>query len=197
MDTFFTYLQLGSDHILDTNGYDHILFIISLTILYSLKEWKTLLVLVTAFTIGHSLTLALTVLDLISFKSQKIEAFIVLSISITAVMNIIRGGKTPSPNGLKVYYVLALVFGFIHGMGFANYLRAILGKTGELITPLLGFNVGLELGQLIIVSVLLLITFFLDVLFKVKRQNFSVIISAIIFGITIPMLLKHNWSTFF
>ena len=112
-------------------------------------------------------------------------------------MNIIRGGKTPSPNGLKVYYVLALVFGFIHGMGFANYLRAILGKTGELITPLLGFNVGLELGQLIIVSVLLLITFFLDVLFKVKRQNFSVIISAIIFGITIPMLLKHNWSTFF
>ncbi|MEN8137791.1 MAG: HupE/UreJ family protein [Bacteroidota bacterium] len=197
MDNLYTYIQLGIDHILNTKGYDHILFIIALTVLYSLKEWKTLLILVTAFTIGHSLTLALSVLNIVSINSNRIEFLIVLSIAATAIMNIIRAGKTPSHNGLKAYYVLALFFGFIHGMGFANYLRAILGKSGEIITPLLGFNIGLEIGQLIIVAVLLIITLLLDILFKVRKQNFIVIASSIILGITIPMLLEHEWKTFF
>ncbi len=192
MDTFFIYIQLGLDHILDIQGYDHILFIISLTILYSIRDWKSLLILVTAFTIGHSTTLAFTVLDLISFNSDKVEFLIMLSISITAFMNIIRGGKTPDGIEMKIYYSVALLFGFIHGMGFASYLKAILGNHGNLLSPLLGFNIGLEIGQLIIVSILLLLTYILNILFKINKQSFVVIISAIIFGVTIPILFERD-----
>ncbi len=197
METFFTYIQLGTDHILDIKGYDHILFLIALTVLYSTKEWKSLLILVTAFTVGHSITLAFTVLDIINFNSNKIEALIILSISITATLNIIRKGKTPNTSGMKLYYSIALIFGFIHGMGFASYLKAILGRSGDLFTPLLGFNIGLEIGQILIVSILLLFTFFLEIFWGVKKQNFIVIISSIILGTTLPLLFEHDWSIFF
>jgi len=197
MDTFFTYIQLGLDHILDLKGYDHILFVISLTILYSIKEWKSLLILITAFTIGHSITLVFTALDIISYSSDKVEALIILSISLTTVLNIIRGGKIPNSNSMKMYYSIALLFGFIHGMGFASYLKAILGKSGDLVMPILGFNVGLELGQIIIVSILLLSVFVLETFFGLKRQNFTVILSSIVLGITLPILTEHDWSIFF
>ena len=197
METFLTYIQLGTDHILDIKGYDHILFIISLTILYSFKEWKSLLILTTAFTIGHSITLAFTVLDLINFDIDKIEALIILSIAITAMLNIIKNGKTPNGNGVKLYYTIALLFGFVHGMGFASYLKAILGKSGNLTTPLLGFNIGLELGQILIVATLLSTFLILDKVFKIKKQNLIVIVSSIILGITLPMLASHDWSIFF
>jgi hypothetical protein len=192
METFFTYIQLGFDHIIDIQGYDHILFIISLTILYSLKEWKSLLILVTAFTLGHSTTLAFTVLDIINFRSEKVEFLIMLSISITALLNIIRNGKTPNNVEMKIYYIIAILFGFIHGMGFASYLKAILGSHGNLLSPLLGFNIGLEIGQLIIVSALLLFTFTINLIFNINKQSFIVIISSIIFGITIPILLERD-----
>lgn len=192
METFFTYIQLGFDHIIDIQGYDHILFIISLTILYSIKEWKSLLILVTAFTLGHSTTLAFTVLDIINFNSDKVEFLIMLSISITALLNVIRKGKTPDNLEMKIYYVIAILFGFIHGMGFASYLKAILGSNGNLFSPLLGFNVGLEIGQLIIVSILLLFTFVINLIFKINKQSFIMIISSIILGITIPILFERD-----
>lgn len=197
METFFTYTQLGAEHILDIKGYDHILFVISLTILYSIKEWKSLLILITAFTIGHSITLAFTALELISFDSIKVEALIILSISITALLNIIRNGKTPNTNGMKLYYAIALVFGFIHGMGFASYLKAILGKSSSLITSLLGFNLGLELGQILIVSLLLITITILEKLNIIKKQNFIVIISSIILGMTLPLLFETEWNVLF
>ena len=193
MDTFITYLQLGLDHILDINGYDHIMFVIVLSILYTLKEWKPLLVLITAFTIGHSLTLALTVLDLIKFDSSIIEFFIVFSIAITAIINIFRGGKAPNKYGLKLYYFFALFFGLVHGMGFANYLSAILGKSGNIIAPLLGFNIGLELGQIFIVSIILILNFLLNGFFRIKRETTIIVISSIILGVTLPMLMDARF----
>lgn len=197
METFFTYIQLGVDHILEIRGYDHILFIIALSILYSIREWKPLLVLITAFTLGHSITLAFTVLNIIDFDTDKVEALIMLSISITAMINIIRNGKTPNANSMKTYYSIALLFGFVHGMGFASYLKAILGRSDNLFFPLLGFNLGLEVGQITIVSLLLLSTFIIEVFLGVKKQSFIVITSSIIFGITLPLLLEHDWSIFF
>ena len=197
METFFTYLQLGIDHILDVKGYDHILFVMVLTILYSVKEWRSLLVLITAFTIGHSTTLAFTVLDIISFNSEKVEALIILSIAVTALLNVVRNGKTPNSNEMKIYYAVALFFGFIHGMGFASYLSAILGKSGDLIVPLFGFNVGLELGQIVIVTLLLFLIFILEKVIGINKQKLIVVISSIILGITLPVLAEHDWSIFF
>ena len=180
MDTLYTYILLGLDHILDIKSYDHILFIISITVSYTIKEWKPLLVLVTAFTIGHSTTLALTVIDAISFNSEKIEALIVLSITLTSAINIIRVLINSKYNNVNIYYVIAILFGLIHGMGFASYLKAILVKSGNIITPLLGFNIGLELGQIIIVAILLLLSFLLKNIISLSHRTIIIIFSTVI-----------------
>lgn len=155
---FTTYFQLGFEHITDVNGYDHILFLIALCAAYRYVDWKNILVLVTAFTVGHSLTLALAVLNIIPVNGAWIEFLIPLTIFITAVANLYHGWKDPSltlpilGRGLGGGWSLALGFGLIHGMGFSNFLRSLLGD--ELLWPLFSFNLGLEMGQLIIVSVI-------------------------------------------
>jgi hypothetical protein len=148
---FPTYFQLGLEHITDINGYDHILFLIALCAAYRWNDWKRIIILVTAFTLGHSLTLALAVLNVIPVNGDLIEFLIPLSIFITAVFNTGRGFvKGQLETSTVVSYALAMGFGLIHGMGFSNFLRSMLGD--ELLMPLLAFNVGLEVGQLVIVA---------------------------------------------
>ena len=129
MSEFALYFDLGKEHILDTNGYDHILFVIALCIVYSLHEWKKVLILVTAFTLGHSVTLALSTLEIITVKAELIEFLIPVTIFITAASNIAGKANTPTDGSMKLNYAYAAFFGLIHGMGFSNYLRAILGKS--------------------------------------------------------------------
>jgi hypothetical protein len=149
------YLQLGFEHILDWQGYDHILFVVALCATYHLRQWRRVLLLVTAFTLGHSLTLALSVLDILRLPADLIELLIPVTILLTAIHNLVRGEQALSPRGLQLNYLLALGFGFIHGMGFSNYLRALLGQEGCVSGPLLMFNLGLELGQVLIVLAVL------------------------------------------
>ena len=156
---FGLYLRLGFDHIADLSAYDHILFVIALAAVYSVKEWKHMLVLVTAFTIGHSITLAMATLGVLVFNEALIETLIPITIFITAALNVIeRIGKEPEKaidRDWKFKYFLALFFGLIHGLGFSYYLRAILGGESSIIFPLFSFNVGLELGQLVILVITL------------------------------------------
>ena len=148
---FPTYFQLGLEHITDINGYDHILFLIALCAAYRWNDWKRIIILVTAFTLGHSLTLALAVLNVIPVNGELIEFLIPLSIFITAVFNMGRGFvKGRQETSTLVLYAMAMGFGLIHGMGFSNFLRSMLGD--ELLMPLFAFNVGLEMGQLVIVA---------------------------------------------
>jgi hypothetical protein len=150
---FSTYFQLGFEHITDLNGYDHILFLIALCAAYRYTDWKRILILVTAFTVGHSITLALAVLNIIPVNAAWIEFLIPLTILITAIKNIVfQQRNTQFGLATKGTYALALGFGLIHGMGFSNFLRSLLGD--ELTFPLFAFNVGLEVGQLIIVAVI-------------------------------------------
>lgn len=150
---FTTYFQLGFEHITDLNGYDHILFLIALCAAYSYTDWRSILILVTAFTVGHSITLALAVLNIIPVSAVWIEFLIPLTIFITALKNIVLQQRNqPIAATTKATYVLALGFGLIHGMGFSNFLRSLLGD--ELTFPLFAFNVGLEVGQLIIVALI-------------------------------------------
>jgi hypothetical protein len=162
---FGLYLRLGLEHILDLGAYDHILFVIALAAVYSLKEWKHMLVLVTAFTIGHSITLALATLGILVFNESLIETLIPITIVITAALNVFeRLSKDPSSalqRDWKIKYGLALFFGLIHGLGFSYYLRAILGGESSIVLPLFSFNVGLELGQLVILVITLSIGAFL------------------------------------
>ena len=157
MTEFELYLRLGFEHISDLKGYDHILFVIALAAVYPLREWKHLLVLVTAFTIGHSVTLALSTLGWVNVDADLIETLIPVTIFITAAINIFeRFAKDPEKalqRDWRMKYALAIGFGLIHGLGFSNYLRAILGSEESLVLPLFSFNVGLELGQLVILVI--------------------------------------------
>lgn len=157
MSIFKLYLSLGFEHIADFAGYDHILFILTLCAVYKLSQWKKLLVLITAFTIGHSITLALGVLNIISIPSALIEFLIALTIFITAVTNFFQANNAVNSVMHNVKYVLILFFGLIHGLGFSNYLHSFFGQEDSIVMPLFAFNVGIELGQLIIVSTIMTI----------------------------------------
>lgn len=189
MGEFALYFGLGREHILDyANGYDHILFVVALCALYVWRDWKKILILVTAFTIGHSITLALATLQLITIKAELVEFLIPLTIFTTAVSNLFKKDEVGSSQRVQVNYVFALFFGLIHGMGFSNYLRALLGKSGSILSPLLAFNLGLELGQIIVVSLFLVISYILVDWMKVNRRDWKMVISSAIAGIAFILI---------
>jgi len=191
MSEFELYFGLGKDHILDyINGYDHILFVVALCAMYGMRDWKKLLVLVTAFTIGHSITLALATLEIISVNQNLIEFLIPLTIFITAGSNIFRTTDL-SDRTTYVNYGYALFFGLIHGLGFSNYLRSILGKDRSIVTQLFAFNLGLEFGQIIIVGIFLATALILVDLFTVNRRDWKLVLSSAIAGIAL-ILMKDN-----
>jgi HupE / UreJ protein len=189
MGDFGFYFKEGIFHITDWKGYDHILFVMALTIPYLLKDWRQILVLITAFTIGHSITLALSVFNRVIISSSWIEFLIPVTILITAIENI--AVKNTDKKHSKWRYLLALLFGLIHGLGFSNYLKSMLGKEESIVTQLLAFNVGLEVGQLLIVAFALLITFIMVQLISVQRREWTVFMSGGIFGLSFVMAIER------
>lgn len=189
MSEFQLYFILGKDHILDyANGYDHILFVIALCAIYLTRDWKKILILITAFTIGHSITLALATLNVIAVRADLVEFLIPLTIFITAFGNLFRREESYSAKPVQTNYLLALSFGLIHGMGFSNYLKAILGKDHSVITQLLAFNLGLEFGQIVIVGIFMAISFLLVDLINVSRRDWKMVISSGIAGIALILM---------
>lgn len=189
MTEFQLYFSLGKDHILDyANGYDHILFVVALCAIYLAREWKKILILVTAFTIGHSITLALATLDIISVNAALVEFLIPLTIFITAFSNLFRKEESVVHKPFQTNYILALFFGLIHGMGFSNYLKAILGKDHSIFTQLLAFNLGLEFGQIIIVGLFIVSSFILVNVLGIARRDWKMVISSGIAGIALILM---------
>ncbi len=192
MSEFALYFHLGKEHILDyKNGYDHILFVLALCAVYLAHDWKKILILVTAFTIGHSITLALSTLRIISADPNLIEFLIPLTIFITAVSNVLKKNELAGSARIQINYVFALFFGLIHGLGFSNYLRAILGKDHSILSQLFAFNLGLEFGQVIVVAIFLVIAFILVDLLKVNRRDWKMVLSSAIAGIALILMKDH------
>ncbi|RPE09462.1 HupE/UreJ family protein [Chitinophaga lutea] len=189
MGEFSLYFQEGWQHILDFNGYDHILFVAALCAIYLMNDWKKVLILVTAFTVGHSITLALSVLNIIKVPTALIEFLIPVTIVITALTNVFRAAQ-PAGN-MQLNYFFALFFGLIHGMGFSNYLKSMLGSQTNIVQPLLAFNLGLEFGQILIVIAILLLAQLLVMFTSVKRRDWTLFISAAIFGIALMMSIER------
>ncbi len=189
MQDFPLYFELGWQHILDWRGYDHILFVMVLCGTYAVSEWKKVLILVTAFTLGHSVTLALSVTAVIQVNMDWIEFLIPVTILITAAANILSKKTLSKTANLK--YSLALFFGLVHGMGFSNYLKGILGSSNSILAELLAFNIGLEFGQLLIVAATLLLSLILVNLLKVKKWDWNFFLSSAIFGISLVMALER------
>ncbi|MDV3310101.1 MAG: HupE/UreJ family protein [Cyclobacteriaceae bacterium] len=189
MGEFGLYFGLGKDHILDyANGYDHILFVIALCAIYTLRDWRRVLILVTAFTVGHSITLALATFRIINVRSDVVEFLIPLTILLTAGSNIFKRDDYFQDRKIQLNYGLALFFGLIHGMGFSNYLREILGKSANITVPLLAFNIGLEFGQIVIVLLFLATCFIFVDLFGVSRRDWRLVISSAIAGISLVLM---------
>ncbi len=192
MSEFQLYFGLGKSHILDyANGYDHIIFVIALCALYLTREWKQVLILITAFTIGHSITLALSTLRIISVKVELIEFLIPLTIFITAVSNLFKNENNLTSRSVQMNYFFAGFFGLIHGLGFSSYLRSILGRDESILTQLFAFNLGLEFGQVIIVAIFMAAAFILVDLFGLNRRDWKMVISSAIAGIAL-VLMKEN-----
>ena len=195
MQDFPLYFELGWQHILDWKGYDHILFVMVLCGTYLLSDWRKVLILVTAFTIGHSITLALSVFKIIHVKTDLIEFLIPVTILVTAALNILSGKS--KPKGLYLKYAFALFFGLIHGLGFSNYLNSLLGKSTNIVAELFAFNIGLEFGQIIIVLGILIFSFLLLNVFKVKKWDWTFFLSSAIFGISFIMAAERWPGLFF
>ena len=190
-DFIILYFTLGREHILDWQGIDHILFVMALCVRYQFADWRKLLVLITAFTIGHSVTLALSVFNLIHFSTKWIEFLIPATIVITAISNVFVK-KFVYKTKFPFIYFMALGFGLIHGLGFSNYLKSLLGKDESIWLQLLAFNVGLEVGQLVIVASVLIVSLILVILLKINRRDYILWMSGGVFALAMEMCL-HRW----
>ncbi len=194
MSQFRLYFELGLEHILDVNGYDHILFVIALCAIYSVSEWRKILILVTSFTIGHSITLALATVRYLNFDSSIIEFLIPVTIFITAVSNLlVKDLSSYNARKISFNYLYAAFFGLIHGLGFSNYLKQILSKEESIVTPLFAFNIGLEVGQIIIVLVFMVITFIAVSIVGISRRNWKFFISSAIAGVAIMLMIDTKF----
>ncbi|RNI31597.1 HupE/UreJ family protein [Rufibacter latericius] len=196
---FFTYLQLGFHHIFNLLAYDHMVFVLAMCAVYSASEWRRILALVTSFTIGHSITLALSTLNLLKFNTALIELLIPITILLTCLYNFTqletvkrRGGALWSFNNL-----FAAFFGLVHGMGFSNYLKSLLGQGQNIVVELLAFNVGIELGQLLIVLLVLLLNFLLTRALPVKKRDWALGISSAAGAIALMLILDQDFSAIF
>jgi hypothetical protein len=190
MTDFGFYFRLGWEHIMSVEALDHILFVLVLAAIYILRDWKQVLVLITAFTIGHSITLALSTMHLVEVKTELVEFLIPCTIVFTALTNLFQ--KSFTHKTIQINYLLALFFGLIHGLGFANTLRFLLARDQSLGWALFGFNVGLEAGQIVIVIAILLLAHLLTQLLKVPRRDWVLFVSSGVFSLALKMAIERS-----
>jgi len=191
MQEFKTWFEIGFDHIINYQALDHILFIVALTVIYNIKMIKKIVILITAFTIGHTLTLILSTLNLIQYDQKIIEFAIPLTIAITAINNI-RKRNQASLGGVNPNYYLALFFGLIHGLGFSNYLKALL-IGDNILLELFSFNIGVEIGQIVIVLLFLCVGFMFSKIFFSKRNEWILFVSSLILGISLLLIANAKF----
>jgi len=190
MDDFLLYFELGLHHVLDFAAYDHILFLIVLAVVFSFNQWKKAVWLITFFTIGHTLTLGLAAYGVLNIRVDIIEFLIPVTIFITGAANVIRANKASSGKE-KLNLFFALFFGLIHGLGFSNYFRLMIGQEEDKFFPLLEFALGIEASQVIIVFGILIIGTLLQNFFRVSKRDWVLVSSAIVIGFVIPMMINR------
>ncbi|TDE06477.1 HupE/UreJ family protein [Flavobacterium hiemivividum] len=193
MSEFLIYFQIGLKHVLDINAYDHVLFLMALAVPFSFKDWQRIVVLVTLFTIGHTVALLLSVLEIIVIKANVVELLIPITIVITAFYNLFTAGKTNKKDGLNLIFFVTLFFGIIHGLGFSNYFKAILGgSTTSKLLPLGEFALGIEAAQIIVVFIVLMLSYIVQTVFRFSKRDWTLVMSAFIIGVVLPMIIENE-----
>ena len=195
MTEFWIWFSTGLHHIIDVSGYDHILFVALLVVISCFNKWSKLFLLISAFTLGHSISLALSVTDVVCVNQHIIEFLIAFSIFITASHNLITFKKTEQKNSVFLL-VIIIFFGLIHGLGFSFLLKSMLDKQQSVFFPLLYFNIGIEIGQLIIVILVLVFSLLLAFVFKCPYKLYKFIIVCLIGIISLKMTIERFLELF-
>ncbi|GGE25591.1 HupE/UreJ family protein [Psychroflexus planctonicus] len=192
MEEFWLYFKLGLTHVLDANAYDHILYLTALVAAYTFSSWKRVFYLVSIFTIGHMLSLALAAYKLVQVDISIVEFLIPVSIIIAAVYNLISAKKNIESQKVNLLYFVTLFFGLVHGFGFSTYFKMISESADNMTLLLVEFALGIEVAQLIVVSVVLILGFIFQNIFNFAKRDWILVISSIIIGLSIP-ILRDNW----
>jgi hypothetical protein len=196
MSEFWVYFQIGLHHVLDIQAYDHVLFMMALVLPFTFKDWKRLLFSVTLFTLGHTTALLLSVYEILVIKATIVELLIPITILTTAVFNLFTLGKTNRKENLNLVYLITLFFGIIHGLGFSNYFKTLLGgSSNSKLVPLLEFALGIEGAQITVVVAMLIVAYSVQSLFKFSRRDWILVGSAFIIGVVVPMIIENEiWN---
>lgn len=193
MSEFWLYFNIGLQHVLDIDGYDHVLFLIALTVPYAFKDWKRMLILVSLFTIGHTLALMLSVFEIVIIKASLVEFLIPITILITALFHLFTAGKSSKNESITFVAFVTLFFGIIHGLGFSNYFKSILpGDNVDKLVPLLEFALGIEAAQIIVVLIVLLLSFIVQSFFRFSKRDWTLVMSAFVIGVVLPMIIGSD-----
>ena len=193
MSDFQLYFELGLNHVLDIHAYDHVLFIIALTVPYVFKDWRNVLLLVTLFTIGHTMSLILSVYEIVSIKAQLVEFLIPVTILVTAIYNIFRANKSGKKDSVNFLAFTTLFFGIIHGLGFSNYFKMIIANKGDdKMLPLLEFALGIEAAQVVVVIIVLILSWVVQTFFRFSQRDWILVTCAFIAGVVLPMIIESE-----
>ncbi|HVK97879.1 MAG TPA: HupE/UreJ family protein [Flavisolibacter sp.] len=189
MKDFSFYFHIGWEHIMTFDALDHLLFVAVLAAIYVIQDWKQVLILITAFTIGHLITLILSAKEMISVDGSLVEFIIPCTIVATAISNLFQ--KSFTHRAIRINYFLALLFGLVHGLAFANTLRMIMASDQSFALAMFSFSVGLELGQILVVLLIILLGQLLISLLKVERRHWVIFISAAVFSLALEMAIQR------
>src|SRR3970282_94213 len=193
MSQFWIYFQIGFKHVLDVHSYDHVLFLIALAIPLSFKDWKRIVLLVSLFTIGHTMALLLSVFGIIAIKVSVVELLIPITILITALYNLFTAGKSNRKEGLNLIFFITLFFGIIHGLGFSNYFKSILGGSAlSQLLPLSEFALGIEAAQIVVVFIVLILSYIVQTVYRFSKRDWALVFSAFVIGVVLPMIIGNE-----
>jgi hypothetical protein len=193
MSEFWIFFEKGLRHILNIFTYDHIFFLIALTVPYAFKDWKKLLLLVTTFTLGHTLSLMLSVYGVIFIKGNLVELLIPVTILIVAAFHLFTAGKSSKKESVSVVLFISLFFGIIHGLGFAGYFNTLIGHSSQTkIVPLLEFGLGIEVSQIIVVFVVLILSYIVQTIFRFSKRDWTLVMSSFVIGVVLPLIIQSK-----
>lgn len=196
MSEFWLYFKLGLNHVLDIHAYDHVLFLIALMVPYAFKDWKRVLLLVSLFTIGHTISLMLSVYGVVYINPSLVEFLIPITILVTAGFHLFTAGKSGKKESISFVAIITVFFGIIHGLGFSNYFKTILpGSASDKLLPLLEFALGIEAAQLVVVFIVLILAYVVQTFFRFSKRDWALVMSAFIIGVVLPMILESEiWN---
>jgi len=196
MSELWNYFEKGLRHILDLSAYDHILFLLALTVPYAFKDWKRLLLLISIFTVGHTLSLMSSVFGVVIIKVNLVEFLIPITILIIAFFNFFTAGKSSKQDTISIIGFITLFFGIIHGLSFAGYLKTIVGGSPQSkLWPLLEYSLGIETAQIIVIFIVLILSYIVQTFFRFSKRDWTLVMSAFVIGVVLPVILSSDiWN---